>query len=83
MRSVTEEDIEDKYGITANLISNLKNINLAKINFNKVKTKTQLIKELNEKLLRQKEMAKVQARVNSNEDKINKGAEKGPATGNF
>jgi|13_taG_2_1085334.scaffolds.fasta_scaffold06320_5 hypothetical protein len=79
--TVTEEDIEDKYGVTTNLIGNLKNINLAKINFNKVKTKTQKIKELKEKQKRQRETAKVQARVNRNEDKINQGAEKGTKTG--
>ena len=79
--TITEEEIEEKYGITTNLISNLRNINLAKINFNKIKTKTQSIKELKEKQRRQKEIAKVQARVNKNEDRINKGAEKGNKTG--
>jgi len=79
--TITEEDIEDKYGVTTNLIGNLKNINLAKINFNKIKTKAQQIKELKEKQKQQKEVAKVQARVNRNEDKINEGAEKGNKTG--
>ena len=31
--TISEEDIENKYGITTNLISNLRNINLAKQNF--------------------------------------------------
>ena len=79
--TIDEDDISAKYGITTNLISNLRNINLAKINFNKIKTKTQSIKELKEKQRRQKEIAKVQARVNKNEDRINKGAEKGNKTG--
>jgi len=79
--TLTEEDIEDKYGVTTNLISNLRNINLAKINFNKVKTKTQSIKELKEKQKRQREVAKTQAKVDRNEDNINKGAETGKKTG--
>jgi uncharacterized membrane protein YgcG len=79
--TLTEEEIEEKYGITTNLISNLKNINIAKKNFNKLQTKSQKIKELKEKQKRQKEVAKVQARVNRNENNINKGAEKGTKTG--
>ena len=31
--TISEEDIENKYGISTNLISNLRNINLAKQNF--------------------------------------------------
>ena len=79
--TITEEEIEEKYGITTNLISNLRNINLAKINFNKIKTKTQSIKELKAKQKQQKEVAKLQAKVNRKEDNINKGAEKGKNTG--
>ena len=79
--TITEEDIEEKYGITTNLISNLRNINLAKINFNKIKTKTQSIKELKARQKQQRETAKIQDRVNKNETNINKGAEKGNKTG--
>jgi hypothetical protein len=79
--TLDENDITAKYGITTDLISKLKNINLAKINFKKVKTKTQKIKELEAKQKLQKEVAKVQARVNKNEDTINKGAEQGNKTG--
>ena len=79
--TITEEEIEEKYGITTNLISNLKNINIAKKNFNKLQTKSQKIKELKEKQKRQKEVAKLQAKVNRKEDNINKGAEKGKNTG--
>ena len=46
--TLSEEDIEEKYGVTTNLISTLRNVNLAKINFNKIKTKTTTIKELKE-----------------------------------
>ena len=79
--TIDEDDISAKYGITTNLISNLRNINLAKINFNKIKTKTQSIKELKAKQKQQKEVAKLQAKVNRKEDNINKGAEKGKNTG--
>ena len=79
--TIDEDDISAKYGITTNLISNLRNINLAKINFNKIKTKTQSIKELKAKQKQQKEVAKLQAKVNRKEENINKGAEKGKNTG--
>ena len=79
--TITEEEIENKYGVTTNLISNLKNINLAKINFQKMQKTTQSIKELKAKQKRQREVAKVQARVNRKEENINKGAETGKNTG--
>ena len=68
-------------GEISNLFSNIRNVELAKQKFNKVKTKTQSIKELKAKQKLQKEVAKTQARVNRNESNINRGAEDGKNTG--
>ena len=79
--TLTEEDIEEKYGISTNLITNLRNVVLSKQQILDLQKKTKEIKELKEKQKRQKEVAKIQARVNRQEDKINEGAEKGNKTG--
>ena len=47
--TLTEEDIENKYGINTNLITNLRNINLAKINFNRKQKKADEIAAFREK----------------------------------
>jgi hypothetical protein len=56
--TLTEEDIQNKYGINTNLISNLRNINIAKQNFVKTQNKAAEIAAF-EKL--QKEQAKIEA----------------------
>ena len=56
--TLTEEDIQNKYGINTNLISNLRNIQLAKQNFVKTQNKAAEIAAF-EKL--QKEQAKAEA----------------------
>jgi len=43
--TISDEDIEEKYGITTNLTSNLRNINLAKQNWQKTKQKADDIYE--------------------------------------
>jgi hypothetical protein len=52
--TISEEDIENKYGITTNLISNLRNINLAKQNFLNTQYKTTQIANF-EKAQKEKE----------------------------
>ena len=52
--TLTEEDIEDKYGITTNLISNLRNINIAKQNFIKTQNKAAEIARFEEQQRKEK-----------------------------
>jgi len=78
---LTEEEIEDKYGITTNLVTNIRNVVLAKQTILDLKKKTKEVKEFKAKQKRQKEVAKIQARVNKREENINRGAEKGNKTG--
>ena len=60
--TVTEEDIQNKYGISTNLISNLKNINIAKQNFVKTQNKAAAIAKFKEEQRRQKAIEKAAAK---------------------
>ena len=81
--TVTDEDIENKYGITTNLTSNLYNINLAKKNFLGLQTKTKDIvafeQAKKDKIARDKSLRNIQNRVNRSENNINQNASKNDA----
>ena len=56
--TVTDEDIESKYGVTTNLTSNLRNINIAKQNFVKTQNKAAAIAKFKEEQKKAKAAAK-------------------------
>ena len=61
--TISEEDIENKYGISTNLISNLRNINLAKQNFINQQNKAAEIAAYKEKQKQKKALERQRAKT--------------------
>ena len=80
--TLDDEDISNKYGITTNLTSNLRNIQIAKQNFLASQTKANKIKEFREAQKAQEKLEKKQAATRSRAE-ANREARRGGYQSNF